>query len=183
VDSVSPRARGWLFGVTLLLAVLTVSPRPDGSGAGTLWIIAAPPAGATGAPVQAPPQDPPGTAAPAEVVQQLQAEVTTAARQFERRDTEGVLRHVSEQYRTGPFTKPSLRSHLQAMFAVYDAMKVRVRIDTVRMVGEHAWVYSSGELSGHFAWLDRWVPVLSWQRELEVARREGGVWRLFGYQR
>jgi hypothetical protein len=53
----------------------------------------------------------------------------------------------------------------------------------VRMVGDHAWVYSSGELSGHFAWLDRWVAVLSWQRELEVARREDGVWRLFGYQR
>ena len=48
---------------------------------------------------------------------------------------------------------------------------------------DHAWVYSSGELSGHFAWLDRWVAVLSWQRELEVARREDGVWRLFGYQR
>jgi len=69
------------------------------------------------------------------------------------------------------------------MFALYDAMTVRVRIDTVRMVGDHAWVYSSGELSGHFAWLDRWVSVLSWQRELEVARREDGVWRLFGYQR
>jgi hypothetical protein len=68
------------------------------------------------------------------------------------------------------------------MFALYDAMKVRVRIDMVRVVGDHAWVYSSGELTGHFVWLDRWVPVLSWQRELEVARREDGVWRLFGYQ-
>jgi S-formylglutathione hydrolase FrmB len=116
-------------------------------------------------------------------MQQLQAEVAAAARQLERRDTEGVLRHVSEQYRTGPFTKSALRAQLQAMFAIYDAMKVRVRLDMVRMVGDHAWVYSSGELSGHFAWLDRWVSVLSWQRELEVARREGGVWRLFGYQR
>jgi hypothetical protein len=133
--------------------------------------------------VPAPPEELPGTAAPAQVVQQLQTAVTAAAQQFERRDTEGVLRHISEQYRTGPLTKPALRSHLQAMFAVYDAMKVRVRIDTVRMVGDHAWVYSSGELSGHFAWLHRWVPVLSWQRELEVARREDGVWRLFGYQR
>jgi hypothetical protein len=167
---VSPRAQGWLFGVTSLLA-------------GALWIAAASPAGGADAPVQAPPQEPPGTAAPAEVVRQLEAGVTAAARQLERRDTEGVLRHVSEQYRTGPLTKPALRAHLQTMFALYDAMKVRVRIDTVRMVGDHAWVYSSGELSGHFAWLDRWVPVLSWQRELEVARREDGVWRLFGYQR
>lgn len=59
------------------------------------------------------------------MVQQLQTAVTAAAQQFERRDTEGVLRHISEQYRTGPLTKPALRSHLQAMFAVYDAMKVR----------------------------------------------------------
>src|SRR5262245_39997502 len=184
VDPVSPRAYRRLVGFTLVLAVLTASPRPNGSGAGALWIATVPRAAATtGAPVQAPPQAPPGTAAPAEVVQQLQSQVATAVQQFERRDTEGVLRHVSEQYRTGPLTKPSLRAHLQAMFAVYDAMKVRVRIDTVRMVGEHAWVYSSGELSGHFAWLDHWVPVLSWQRELEVARREDGVWRLFGYQR
>jgi hypothetical protein len=68
------------------------------------------------------------------------------------------------------------------MFALYDAMRVQVRIDTVRMVGDHAWVYSSGQLSGHLSWLDRWVSVLSWQRELEVARREDGIWRLFGYQ-
>jgi len=162
------RTRRWPFGLTLLLA-----------GAFLLATVSL--AGAAGPPVQ-PPQEPPGTAAPAEVVRQLQAEVVAAARQVERRDTEGVLRHVSEQYRTGPFTKPALRSHLQTMFALYDAMKVRVRIDMVRIVGDHAWVYSSGELTGHFAWLDRWVSVLSWQRELEVARREDGVWRLFGYQ-
>jgi hypothetical protein len=116
------------------------------------------------------------------VVRQLQAGITAAVQQLERRNTEGVLRHVSEQYRTGPLTKPPLRSQLQTMFALYDAMKVRVRIDMVRMVGDHAWVYSSGELTGHFVWLDRLVPVLSWQRELEVARREDGVWQLFGYQ-
>ena len=164
------RALGSVLGFTSLLA-------------GALLFTAASLAVGAGAPVQAPPPEPPGTAAPAEVVRQLQAEVTAATRQFERRDTEGVLRHVSEQYRTGPFTKPALRSHLQTMFALYDAMKVRVRIDMVRMVGDHAWVYSSGELTGHFSWLDRWVSVLSWQRELEVARREDGVWRLFGYQR
>jgi hypothetical protein len=93
------------------------------------------------------------------VVRQLQAGITAAVQQLERRNTEGVLRHVSEQYRTGPLTKPPLRSQLQTMFALYDAMKVRVRIDMVRMVGDHAWVYSSGELTGHFVWLDRlaWI--------------------------
>jgi hypothetical protein len=163
------RSPGSVFGFTSLLT-------------GALLFAAASLATGAGPPVQAPPEEPPGTAAPAEVVRQLQAEVTTAARQFEGRDTEGVLRHVSEKYRTGPFTKPALRSQLQTMFTLYDAMKVRVSIDMVRMVGDHAWVYSSGELTGHFSWLDRWVPVFSWRRELEVARREDGVWRLFGYQ-
>ena len=32
-------------------------------------------------------------------------------------------RHISEQYHTGPLTKPALRTHLQTMFALYDAMK------------------------------------------------------------
>src|SRR5262249_54658609 len=126
--------------------------------------------------------EPPGTAAPVEVVRQLQAEVAAAARQIERRDTERVLRHVSAQYRTGPFTKPALRSHLRTMFSLYDAMKVRGRIDMGRIVGEPAWVSTSGGVTGRGAWLDRGVSVLSWQRELEVARRENGVWRLFGYQ-
>ena len=27
-----------------------------------------------------------------------------------------------------------------------------------------------------------WVTVLSWQREPEVARRQGEVWRLVGFQ-
>ena len=31
-------------------------------------------------------------------------------------------------------------------------------------------------------WLGGSVPVLSWQRELEVARRENGRWRLYGDQ-
>jgi len=130
----------------------------------------------------APPQDPPGAAASVLVVSELQAELNTAVQQMQRRDTEGVLSHVSEQYRTGPFTKAGLRSQLQTMFALYDTLTVRVRIDMVRMLGDQAWVYSTGEVNGRLQWVGRWVPVLSWQRELEVARRENGVWRLIGYQ-
>jgi hypothetical protein len=76
-----------------------------------------------------------------------------------------------------PVENPS-HTQLQAMFALYDTMKVRVRIDTVRTVDEHAWIYSTGEVNGRLAWVGRWVSVLSWQRELEVARRENGAWHL-----
>jgi hypothetical protein len=150
--------------------------------AGAVWLAVMPPVQAVDPAPQAPPQHPPGTAAPASVVSELQAELATAVQQMQRRDTEGVLSHVSEQYRTGPFNKLALRRQLQTMFAIYDAITVRARIDTVRMLGDQAWVYSTGEVAGRLQWVGHWVPVLSWQRELEVARRENGVWRLIGYQ-
>jgi hypothetical protein len=150
--------------------------------AGAVWLATMPSAQAVDPAPQAPPQDPPGVAASALVVSELQAELNTAVQQMQRRDTEGVLSHVSEQYRTGPFTKAGLRRQLQTMFALYDTLTVRVRIDMVRMLGDQAWVYSTGEVNGRLQWVGRWVPVLSWQRELEVARRENGVWRLIGYQ-
>ena len=38
------------------------------------------------------------------------------------------------------------------------------------------------QVTGRLRWVGGSVPVLSWQRELEVARRENGRWRLYGYQ-
>ena len=162
------RPRLWASGLASLLA-------------GAIWLAAMPTARAADPTPQAS-AEPPGTAAPAAVVSELQAKLATAVQQMERRDTEGVLSHVSEQYRTGPFNKLALRRQLQTMFALYDAITVRVRIDAVRMLGDQAWVYSTGEVTGRLQWVGRWVPVLSWQRELEVARRENGVWRLIGDQ-
>jgi hypothetical protein len=127
-------------------------------------------------------QDDPGVPAPPEIVQQIQAVVADAVRRFEAKDTAGVLSYVSEQYHTGPFTKPRVRQQLAAMFGLYDTMEARIRVDAVRMVGDHAWVFSTGDVSGRVRWIGGWTPVLGWERELEVARREGGVWRLYGYQ-
>jgi hypothetical protein len=126
--------------------------------------------------------DEPGVAAPDATVREIQSAVQQAIQRFERRDTEGVLANVSEQYRTGPFTKPVVREQLRAIYAVYDDVKARVRVDQVRVVGDHVWVYSSGEVSGRLALIGYRVSILSWERELEVARREGTRWRLFGYQ-
>jgi len=124
----------------------------------------------------------PGVPASALVVEELQAALARAAQRFEARDVDGVLAQVSEQYRTGPLTKPALRAQLTAMFALYDAMRARVRMDEVRLVGEHAWVWSTGEALGRLPFLGQWMTVLSWERELEIARRENGIWRLYGYQ-
>jgi hypothetical protein len=124
----------------------------------------------------------PGVAAPAGVVREVEAGLAQAVQRFEARDVAGVLALVSEQYRTGPLTKAGIREQLQGTYALYDSVKATVRIDEVRMVGEHAWVYSTGEVSGRLRLLGTPMVFLSWERELEVVRREGGAWRLFGYQ-
>ena len=124
----------------------------------------------------------PGVAAPAGVVREVEAGLAQAVQRFEARDVAGVLALVSEQYRTGPLTKAGIREQLLTTYALYDSVKATVRIDEVRMVGEHAWVYSTGEVSGRLRLLGTPMVFLSWERELEVVRREGGAWRLFGYQ-
>lgn len=135
-----------------------------------------------GAPARVAAQPAPGTAAPAKTVTELRAALAQAIQRFEGQDAPGVLALVSDQYRTGPLTKPALREQLTAIFGLYDAVTARVTIDEVRIVGDHAWVYSTGEVSGRVRFVGRWIVFLSWTRELEVARREAGGWRLFGYQ-
>ncbi len=129
-----------------------------------------------------PPPRLPGIVAPAPITQELRETLAQAVRRFEARDLAGVLAHVSDQYWTGPLTKATIRAQLLAVFQLYDAVQARVRIDDARLVGEHAWVYSTGEVSGRLPILGAWMILYAWERELEVARREGKAWRLFGYQ-
>jgi hypothetical protein len=144
------------------------------------WLTAPTALGAPGAsPAPAPP---PGTPAPPHVVGEIQQSLDDAVRRFDAMDAAGVLVHVSDRYRTGPLTKPLVAEQLRALFALHDQVKADVRLDEVRLVGDHAWVYSTGGVTGRVRWVGSSVPVLSWERELEVARREGGRWRLFGYQ-
>jgi hypothetical protein len=128
------------------------------------------------------PETLPATPAPQQVVTEIQQVMDAAIRRVDAMDEAGVLAHVSEQYRTGSLTKAGLAEQLRAVFAIHDQVKARVRIDEVRMIGEHAWVYSTGDVTGRLRFLGGSIPVLSWERELEVARRENGRWRLFGYQ-
>ena len=120
-------------------------------------------------------------AAPPELVSELGPAVERARQRFEARDAAGVLAHVSEQYRSGGLTKADLRQQLLAMFALYEVLRAGVIIDKVQVVDGAVWVYTSGEVSGRLPLLG-WVPVLTWQNEPEVARREDAGWRLFGFQ-
>ncbi len=162
--------------VTTALAQVAPPPAPPAAPA------PAPPPPAAPAPPPRSTPSLPGQPAPPQVVEELRATLARATQRFEARDLDGVLGHLSEQYKTGPFTKPTVRAQLAAMFRIYEAMRAKVRIDEVRLVGDHAWVYSTGEAAGRLPFVGQWITILWWERELEVARRENGVWRLFGYQ-
>jgi Domain of unknown function (DUF4440) len=124
----------------------------------------------------------PGEPAPAQVVAEIRTALDAAISRFAAMDEAGVLAYVSPKYRTGTLTKAGIAEQLRAVFAIHDQVRARVRIDDVRMVGDVAWVYSTGDVTGRLRWVGGSVPVLSWQRELEIARREQGGWRLYGYQ-
>jgi hypothetical protein len=67
-----------------------------------------------------------------------------------------------------------------ALFALYDAVRARVRLDDVRVVDGSAWISSTGEISGRLRGIGVWTSALVWDREPDLARREGGLWRLVG---
>ena len=120
--------------------------------------------------------------APRKVILELQQALAHAIERFQVMDEAGVLSHVSDHYRTDPLTKAAIREQLRTMFTLYDTLRAQVRIDEARTAGEQAWVYSTGEVSGRLRWLGAWTSILAWQHEPEVAQREQGVWRLYGYQ-
>jgi hypothetical protein len=124
----------------------------------------------------------PGSPAPPQVVAEIRQTLDAAIARFDALDLAGVLAHVSEQYRTADLTKPGIADQLRTVFTLHDQVRARVHIDDVRMVGDVAWVYSTGRVTGRLRYLGGFIVVASWERELEVARRENGRWRLFGYQ-
>lgn len=149
---------------------------PGRLAAATVWAQVAPPPPHTGTPAR------PGAPAPPDIVQEIRAALAQGVQRFEAKDLEGVLGYVSDRYRTGPLTKPTLRAQLLGIFQIYPQVRARVRLDEVRLVGEQAWVFSTGEVSGQLPVLGQWMTLFWWERELEVTRRENGAWRAFGYQ-
>ena len=136
-----------------------------------LWTSAS---GTTTAPRVATPA-PPGTA------EELGAVIEQARLRFVAKDAAGVLAHLADNYRSGGLTKPDVRQQLLAFYSLYEALRARVQVDHVEMVDGAVWFYTTGEITGRLPVVG-WVAVLSWQREPEVARRQGKVWLLVGFQ-
>ena len=118
---------------------------------------------------------PPGTA------EELGAVVEQVRLRFVAKDTAGVLAHLADNYRSGGLTKPDVRQQLLALYSLYEELRARVQVNHVEMVDGDVWLYTTGEVTGRLPFVG-WVTVLSWQREPEVARRQGEVWRLVGFQ-
>ena len=124
---------------------------------------------------------PVATPAPPGTAEELRAVVEQARLRFVARDAAGVLAYVADNYRSSGVTKPDVRQHLLALYSLYEALRARVQVDHVEIVDGDVWFYTTGEITGRLP-LVGWVTVLSWQREPEVARRHGQVWRLIGFQ-
>jgi hypothetical protein len=136
-----------------------------------LWASAS---GPTIAPRVATPA-PPGTA------EALGAVVEQARQRFIAKDASGVLAHLADNYRSGGLTKADVRQQLLALYSLYETLRARVQVDHVEIVDGDVWFYTTGEVTGRLP-LVGWVTVWSWQREPEVARRQGEVWRVVGFQ-
>jgi hypothetical protein len=119
--------------------------------------------------------------APPSTIAEVTALVELARQRFVARDAAGVLEHIADNYRSAGLTKPGVRQQLLALYSIYDALRARVQVEQVEMVDGDAWVYTSGEVGGHLPVVG-WMNVWSWQREPEVARRQGTGWRLVGFQ-
>ena len=118
---------------------------------------------------------PPGTAVA------LGAVIEQVRQRFVAKDAAGVLAHVADNYRSGGFTKPDVRQQLLALYSLYETLRARVQVDHVEIVDGDMWFYTTGEVMGRLPVVG-WVTVLAWHREPEVARRQGEVWRLVGFQ-
>ena len=136
-----------------------------------LWTSAS----ATGSAPRVATPAPPGTA------EELGVVVEQARLRFAAKDVAGVLAYVADNYRSAGVTKPDVRQHLLTLYSLYEELRARVRLDHVEIVDGDVWFYTTGEITGRLP-LMGWVTVLSWQREPEVARRQGNVWRLVGFQ-
>ena len=121
--------------------------------------------------------------APADTVREIHAALDRARTRLEARDIPGVLGYVSDQYRSGIWTKPEVQRQLLGILQLCDSVRARVSIDSVQVADRGGvWVFTTGEISGRLALVGSWVTLLTWEKEPEVARREGTSWRLFGFQ-
>jgi hypothetical protein len=113
-----------------------------------------------------------------EIRQRVAAEVKA----FEAEDLARLMAMVSNSYQSGPITKEGIRLQLLGIFQANRELGVTLKIHEIRFRGDLVFVRSSGEVAGRpLLWPYR-VVIFEWQDLVDVGRREGTVWRLYGDQ-
>lgn len=115
-------------------------------------------------------------------VARLRRLLRAAVRAFEAKDIDAVVAFVSEAYRSGGVTKPLLLVQIQGIFLLYAELRVDLAVRDIRVVGDRAVLTTSGRIRGT-PWIGQGEQVVAeWRDLVEVARREGNRWRLYGDQ-
>ena len=113
---------------------------------------------------------------------EIRQRIAGGVKAFEAENLRGLLVMVSDFYRSGPITKEALRLQLLGIFQANRELRVALKIHEIRVRGDLVYVRSSGEVTGQPLFWPYRVVIFEWEDLVEVGRREGPVWRLYGDQ-
>ncbi len=113
---------------------------------------------------------------------EIRQAIAEGVKAFEAGDLPRLMAMVSESYRSGPITKEGIRLQLLGIFQANRELHVSLKIREIRLRGDLVFVRFGGEVTGRpLLWPYR-VVIFEWEDLVEVGRREGTVWRLYGDQ-
>ncbi len=113
---------------------------------------------------------------------EIRQRIAEGVKLFETEDLPRLMALVSDSYRSGPMTKEAIRLQLLGIFQANRELHVTLKIREIRLRGDLVFVRFGGQVTGQpLLWPYR-VVIFEWQDLVEVGRREGTVWRLYGDQ-
>jgi len=113
---------------------------------------------------------------------EIRQRITDGVKAFEAEDLPRLMAMVSDSYRSGLMTKERIRLQLLGIFQANRELHVTLKIREIRLRGDLVFVRFGGQVTGQpLLWPYR-VVIFEWQDLVEVGRREGTVWRLYGDQ-
>ena len=114
--------------------------------------------------------------------QEVRRAIADGVKLFEAENLPRLMAMVSDSYRSGPMTKEAIRLQLLGIFQANRELHVTLKIREIRLRGDLVFVRFGGQVTGQpLLWPYR-VVIFEWQDLVEVGRREGTVWRLYGDQ-
>lgn len=123
-----------------------------------------------------------GAASSNSLEDEIRERVAEGVKAFEAEDLPRLMAMISDGYRSGPMRKEAIRLQLLGIFQANRELHVTLKIREIRLRGDLVFVRFGGQVTGQpLLWPYR-VVIFEWQDLVEVGRREGTVWRLYGDQ-